>query len=36
LAVFIVILIGIPIYYATVGRPAARVGSLSTRSAPGD
>jgi len=36
LAVFIVILIGIPIYYATVGRPAARVGSLSARSAPGD
>jgi amino acid transporter len=36
LAVFIVILIGIPVYYATVGRPAARVRSLSAGSAPGD
>ena len=36
IAVFVVILLGIPIYYATVGRPASRLGALSARSAPGD
>ena len=36
LAVFVVILLGIPIYYATVGRPASPLGALSARSAPGD